>query len=96
MVAAFSACTADDDMLLSPDQQEMIGQGIDFCTSIAEPFVTRATYQHNGSFNEGDQMRIFRQYANAAESFKDHSRFLQRPRYASCFEIVVEDYEGWA
>ena len=63
MAAAFSACTADDDMLLSPDQQEMIGQGIDFCTSIAEPFVTRATYQHNGSFNEGDQMRIFRQYA---------------------------------
>jgi hypothetical protein len=38
----------------------------------------------------------FRQYADAAESFKDHSVFLQRPRYATCFEIAVEDYEGWA
>ena len=63
VVAAFVACTADDDVLLSPEQKEMIGQRVDFCTTIAEPFVTRATYQHNGSFNEGDQMRIFRQYA---------------------------------
>ena len=38
----------------------------------------------------------FRQYYDAAESFKDHSLFLQRPRYATCFEIAVEDYEGWA
>ena len=38
----------------------------------------------------------FRQYGNAAESFKDHALFLQRPRYATCFEIAVEDYEGWA
>jgi len=38
----------------------------------------------------------FRQYADAAESFKDHSLFLQRPRYATCFEIAVEDYDGWA
>ena len=38
----------------------------------------------------------FRQYRNAAESFKDHSLFLQRKRYETCFEIAVEDYEGWA
>ena len=38
----------------------------------------------------------FRQYNNAAESFKDHSLFLKRPRYSTCFEIAVEDYEGWA
>ena len=38
----------------------------------------------------------FRQYGNAAESFKDHSIFLKRPRYSTCFEIAVEDYEGWA
>lgn len=38
----------------------------------------------------------FRQYGDAAESFNDHSLFLRRPRYATCFEIVVEDYEGWA
>lgn len=38
----------------------------------------------------------FRQYGDAAESFKDHSLFLKRPRYETCFEIAVEDYEGWA
>lgn len=38
----------------------------------------------------------FRQYYDAMESFKDHSLFLLRPRYETCFEIVVEDYEGWA
>ena len=47
-------------------------------------------------YDDDSKGECFRQYANAAESFKDHSRFLQRPRYASCFEIVVEDYEGWA
>lgn len=38
----------------------------------------------------------FRKYKNAAESFKDHAVFLQRPRYSTCFEIAIEDYEGWA
>lgn len=38
----------------------------------------------------------FRRYYDAAESFKDHAVFLQKPRYQSCFEIAVEDYEGWA
>ena len=38
----------------------------------------------------------FRQYNNAAQSFRDHALFLQRPRYSTCFEIAVEDYEGWA
>lgn len=38
----------------------------------------------------------FRQYGNAAESFKDHALFLQRPRYTTCFEIAIADYEGWA
>lgn len=60
---ALSACSADDEEALPSEQQLLIGQGVDFCTSMACPFKTRATYQHNGSFNEGDQMRIFRQYA---------------------------------
>ncbi len=38
----------------------------------------------------------FRQYYDAAESFKDHSLFLKRPRYATCFEIAPQDYEAWA
>ncbi len=47
-------------------------------------------------YDDDSKGECFRQYANAAESFKDHSLFLQRPRYSTCFEIAVEDYEGWA
>ena len=47
-------------------------------------------------YDDDSKGECFRQYADAAESFKDHSLFLQKPRYATCFEIAVEDYEGWA
>jgi len=62
--AVLAGCTADDAAWqLSPEQQELLGQGVDFSTTMADLFVTRTTYHHDGSFNEGDQMRIFRQYA---------------------------------
>lgn len=38
----------------------------------------------------------FRKYKDAADSFEDHSKFLQRSRYASLFELKVTDYKGWA
>ena len=39
----------------------------------------------------------FRAYANAAESYEDHSRFLcQNRRYASLFKLGREDYKRWA
>lgn len=38
----------------------------------------------------------FRVYKNASESFRDHSLFLRRKRYASLFELDVLDYAGWA
>ena len=60
-----AACTADDAVWqLAPEQQELIGQGVDFSTTMAEEFITRTTYNADGSFNEGDELRIFRQYAN--------------------------------
>ena len=51
-----------------------------------------------GVYYYDDERRgeCFRLYRDAGESFKDHALFLQRPRYASCFEIAIEDYEGWA
>jgi hypothetical protein len=47
-------------------------------------------------YDDDSKGECFRQYSDAAESFKDHALFLQRPRYATCFEIAVQDYEGWA
>jgi flagellum-specific peptidoglycan hydrolase FlgJ len=35
--------------------------------------------------NDETSGECFRQYYDAAESFKDHSLFLKRPRYATCF-----------
>lgn len=38
----------------------------------------------------------FRKYSSAAESYEDHSLFLQKQRYASLFQLEPTDYEGWA
>lgn len=38
----------------------------------------------------------FRKYRSADQSFEDHSRFLERPRYASLFQLKPTDYKGWA
>ena len=47
-------------------------------------------------YDDDSKGECFRQYSDAIESFRDHSLFLLRPRYATCFEIAPEDYEGWA
>ena len=38
----------------------------------------------------------FRKYKDAAQSYEDHAKFLQKPRYAALFELKATDYEGWA
>ena len=49
---------------LTQAQQELIGRGVNFNTSVADNFMTRATYRHDGSFNEEDIMTIYRQYSH--------------------------------
>ncbi|SEM07377.1 Flagellum-specific peptidoglycan hydrolase FlgJ [bacterium A37T11] len=38
----------------------------------------------------------FRAYNTPEESFRDHSQFLLRNRYAKLFELDKDDYKGWA
>lgn len=38
----------------------------------------------------------FRVYKTPAESFADHTRFLQRKRYERLFELPSDDYAAWA
>ena len=38
----------------------------------------------------------FRVYNNPEDSYRDHSEFLKRKRYARLFELDKNDYEGWA
>ena len=38
----------------------------------------------------------FRVYRSPEETFRDHTEFLKRKRYASLFELDKNDYRGWA
>ena len=38
----------------------------------------------------------FRKYRKVEDSYRDHSLFLQRPRYAELFTLSLTDYKGWA
>ena len=38
----------------------------------------------------------FRVYDDARDSYHDHSLFLKRDRYASLFDLRIDDYKGWA
>ncbi|WP_308379093.1 glucosaminidase domain-containing protein [Parapedobacter tibetensis] len=51
----------------------------------------RKTYKDDDSRND-----CFRVYERVEDSFKDHSQFLLRNRYASLFELDRDDYKGWA
>ena len=49
------------------------------------------------AWDDEPQKSKFRVYADAAESFRDHSRFLkENGRYAALFQKSVYDYRGWA
>lgn len=38
----------------------------------------------------------FRKYNSVKDSYEDHSRFLQKPRYSSLFSYALSDYRNWA
>lgn len=47
---------------LTKEQRALIGRAVNFNPSMAETFQTRYTQYHDGRFNEGDLMQIYRQY----------------------------------
>ena len=51
-----------------------------------------ATYHHD----DDKAQECFRKYRHAEESWEDHSKFIQRPRYQSLFKLALTDYKGWA
>lgn len=66
LAALLASCTKDGMMNdLTREQQSLIGRAVNFDLSVADAFVTRAsTYTDNidGSFNQNDRMRIYRNY----------------------------------
>lgn len=65
-LALLSACTADDDWLknATEEQRQLLGRAVNFDASVADAFTSRATYNGDGTFNEGDVMTIYRQFPN--------------------------------
>lgn len=47
-------------------------------------------------YSDNRRNECFRRYNNAEESFRDHAKFLQKPRYEKLFSLKVTDYKGWA
>ncbi|MDR3126981.1 MAG: glucosaminidase domain-containing protein [Tannerellaceae bacterium] len=48
-------------------------------------------------FHDDDRKgECFRKYKKVEDSFEDHSRFLERPRYLSLFKYKLTDYKKWA
>ncbi|MBQ0022821.1 MAG: hypothetical protein KBT29_06235 [Prevotellaceae bacterium] len=62
-------CSEDDFVKndsLTKEQKALLGTAVNFNPSMAEDYSeTRASYDHNGGFNEGDIMQIYRQYWNS-------------------------------
>ncbi len=50
------------------------------------------------TYHKTDDKRheCFRKYSSVEESYKDHSGFLQKKRYADLFKLTPDDYKGWA
>lgn len=63
-------CSEDfDTSSLTEEQKALLGTAINFNPSMAEDFAeSRASYNHDGKFNEGDIMQIYRQYWDGSTS----------------------------
>jgi LysM repeat protein len=46
--------------------------------------------------NDDSENECFRVYKTPEESYKDHSEFLKRKRYAALFQLDKNDYKSWA
>lgn len=54
-------------------------------------------WKGKGYYKDDDKRNdCFRVYNDARESYKDHSDFLKRKRYAALFELDKNDYKNWA
>ncbi len=62
-------------------------------------FGIKCSGNYNGKkYHKNDDKRheCFRVYSHADESFRDHSIFLTKDRYAALFKLKTTDYKGWA
>lgn len=92
-----SACSDDVDRFskISDEQKSLIGRAVDFSTSVADAFTSRASYNATGAFNEGDVMTIYRQYyddvgANFDATHEAYRVYYYKPNYAGSTGIILK------
>lgn len=75
------------------------GQSV-LCQQSNNHFGIKCKDEWTGPFvlhDDDKKNECFRVYANAEESFRDHSDFLKnRPYYVDLFKLQPDDYKGWA
>lgn len=83
LLAALASCSEDDSLQTS--ENNYVGHGVSFEASVADAFTTRTTYNHDGSFNEGDRMTVYRQYPDedSADDYSDHCTYINTALTAS-------------
>ena len=95
LVVLLAACSKEGVGDRQLADASLLGRAVNFQASVADPFATRTTYRHNGAFNEGDLMTIYRQYSDdAGITFNVESEAYRvyhlRTRYATGTSIALE------
>ena len=95
LVVLLAACSKEGVGDRQLADASLLGRAVNFQASVADPFATRTTYRHNGAFNEGDLMTIYRQYSDdAGITFNVDSAAYRvyhlRTRYATGTSIALE------
>lgn len=86
MSALLLGSCSEEDFLgtnsLTTEQKALLGTAVNFNPSMAEEFAeTRASYNHDGKFNEGDIMQIYRQYWNGSTNRWDDEQAFRTYSY---------------
>lgn len=69
LLAVVATACSDVDWGLSPQQESLLGRAVNFNVAMAEEFQeNRTSYNHDGKFNEGDIMQIYRQYWDGVQN----------------------------
>ena len=66
------------------------------------PYTSKSGLRYKSNFgktilkNDDTENECFRVYKTPEDSYKDHSEFLKRKRYAALFQLDKNDYKSWA
>jgi len=50
---------------------------------------------HCSNYSDDSHKDFFLKYSNINDSYRNHSKFLQKPRYKELFKLEMNDYKGW-